>query len=224
MAPYNVEWVTFRRDPDGLEALNWWHDRCIEWCYQRAEDGKMGDQKYLDDWLVRFERVHVVRHPGAGLAPWNVKAHRLGEDGWCPSGRRYARSSSTTITRLGCSSPTWRGGWLSPRANFAAPFPAAPCSGQLLSHRRGERGSSGSPISVSWRTPNKTYEQNFRGCGPVSVYGGSGRPLVIFAARFDIAVPASVGRHGNGSLGLSGSRENKTDTGTHGRATMWHGR
>jgi SAM-dependent methyltransferase len=76
---YNVEWLTFRRDPDGLAALSWWHDRCIEWCYARYEDGKMGDQKYLDDWPERFKRVHVLQHPGGGLAPWNVTNHRLGE-------------------------------------------------------------------------------------------------------------------------------------------------
>ena len=69
---YNVQFLTFRRDPRGLEALNWWHDRCIEWCYYRFEDGKLGDQKYLDDWPDRFEGVHVARHKGCGLAPWNI--------------------------------------------------------------------------------------------------------------------------------------------------------
>lgn len=76
---YNVEWLTFRRDEHGLEALSWWRDRCLEWCYHRVEDGKMGDQKYLDDWPERFEGVHVLDHPGGGLAPWNVPRHRLGE-------------------------------------------------------------------------------------------------------------------------------------------------
>src|SRR5439155_5798473 len=63
----------------GLEALQWWHDRCIEWCYYRVEDGKLGDQKYLDDWPERFRRVHVLEHVGGGLAPWNVSRYRLQE-------------------------------------------------------------------------------------------------------------------------------------------------
>jgi SAM-dependent methyltransferase len=82
---YNVEWLTFRRDDDGLTALRWWHDRCIEWCYARYENGKMGDQKYLDDWPTRFSRVHVLKHPGGGLAPWNVTDHELAESDGHPT-------------------------------------------------------------------------------------------------------------------------------------------
>jgi hypothetical protein len=74
---YCVQWLTFRRDERGMAALQWWHDRCIEWCYYRLEDGKLGDQKYLDDWPERFEGVHVLEHPGGGLAPWNVANHEL---------------------------------------------------------------------------------------------------------------------------------------------------
>jgi hypothetical protein len=76
---YNVEWLTFRRDEDGLAALQWWYERCIEWCYFRWEDGKLGDQGYLDDFPRLFNRVHVLENPGGGLAPWNVTAHELTE-------------------------------------------------------------------------------------------------------------------------------------------------
>jgi hypothetical protein len=76
---YNVQFLTFRRDERGLETLNWWHDRCIEWCYYRFEDGKLGDQKYLDDWPERFEGIHVLRHKGGGLAPWNITQYDVRE-------------------------------------------------------------------------------------------------------------------------------------------------
>jgi SAM-dependent methyltransferase len=75
---FNVQFLTFKRDERGLAVLRWWHDRCIEWCYARVEDGKMGDQKYLDDWPDRFTGVHVLEHPGGGLAPWNVGRYELG--------------------------------------------------------------------------------------------------------------------------------------------------
>src|SRR5215211_433260 len=79
---YNVQFLVFRRDERGMEALNWWHDRCIEWCYYRLEDGKLGNQKYLDDWPERFEGVHVLEHKGGGLAPWNITGYHVRrEDG-----------------------------------------------------------------------------------------------------------------------------------------------
>ena len=77
---YNVEYMTFRNDVRALEVLDWWRDRCIEWCYDRIEDGKVADQMYLNDWPERFEGVVVVQHPGAGLAPWNVEVFDVTED------------------------------------------------------------------------------------------------------------------------------------------------
>jgi len=74
---YNVQFVMFRRDSEGVKALNWWRDRCLEWCFARCEDNKFGDQKYLDDWTERFNNVHVLQHLGGGLAPWNATRYKL---------------------------------------------------------------------------------------------------------------------------------------------------
>lgn len=70
---YCVQFITFLNNEEGLIALNWWRDACIEWCFDRYEDGKFGDQKYLDDWTTRFKGVHVLKHLGGGLASWNVE-------------------------------------------------------------------------------------------------------------------------------------------------------
>ncbi|HMQ34137.1 MAG TPA: hypothetical protein PKD53_25615, partial [Chloroflexaceae bacterium] len=69
---YNVGWVSFRRDASGLACLRWWRERCLEWCYDRAEPGRFADQKYLDEWPRRFAGVVVIRQRGANLAPWNI--------------------------------------------------------------------------------------------------------------------------------------------------------
>lgn len=75
-----VEWVSFRRDQQGLACLSRWREQCIEWCYYRLEDGKMGDQKYLDDWPDRYSGCHILLHPGAGVAPWNYAQYLFGKD------------------------------------------------------------------------------------------------------------------------------------------------
>lgn len=72
---YCVQFMCFKNDDNGMTALRWWRDRCLEWCYARLEDGKFGDQKYLDDWLQRFRGVHVLQHLGGGVAPWNVQQY-----------------------------------------------------------------------------------------------------------------------------------------------------
>lgn len=68
---YNVGWVSVRRRDDGLTALRWWRERCIEWCYDRVEGDRFADQRYLDRFPEMFPGVHVIEHLGANLAPWN---------------------------------------------------------------------------------------------------------------------------------------------------------
>jgi hypothetical protein len=74
---YNVGWLSFRRDESALACLRWWRDRCIEWCYDREKDGRYADQKYLDDWPIRFQNVIVLEHKGANVAPWNLANYHL---------------------------------------------------------------------------------------------------------------------------------------------------
>jgi hypothetical protein len=69
---YNVGWASFRRDDEGLACLKWWRERCLEWCYDREEEGRYGDQKYLDQWPALFRSVAVLQNKGANLAPWNL--------------------------------------------------------------------------------------------------------------------------------------------------------
>ncbi len=67
-----VQFMTFRRTQGSLDVMKWWQDRCIEWCFDRLEDGKFGDQKYLDQWPTLFPtQVHILRQVDKTLAPWN---------------------------------------------------------------------------------------------------------------------------------------------------------
>lgn len=77
---YNVGWLYFKRDGHGLACLQSWREQCIEWCYDRVEDGRFADQKYLDAWPDRFSGVVVLHHKGANLAPWNISNYRVSDD------------------------------------------------------------------------------------------------------------------------------------------------
>lgn len=74
---YNVGVMSFRADKIGLDCLNWWRERCIEWCYLRHEEGKFGDQGYLEDWPERFNGVVVSDNAGLHAAPWNVSKYQV---------------------------------------------------------------------------------------------------------------------------------------------------
>jgi hypothetical protein len=72
-----VEWVSFRRDAEGLACLKRWREQCIEWCFYRLEENRMGDQKYLDAWPDKYKNLHIIQHVGAGIAPWNYAGYEF---------------------------------------------------------------------------------------------------------------------------------------------------
>ena len=77
---YCVQFMTFKNDSNGIKVLNWWRDVCIDWCYARFENGKFGDQKYLDNWIDEFDGVHEIKNLGGGVAPWNIQQYSLVND------------------------------------------------------------------------------------------------------------------------------------------------
>jgi hypothetical protein len=75
---YCVQFMTFTRT-SSEPVLKWWQEQCIEWCFARFEEGRFGDQKYLDDWPDRFpEHVHVLKDKELALAPWNATRFPFG--------------------------------------------------------------------------------------------------------------------------------------------------
>jgi len=78
---YNAGFVAFRGS-EAREIVEWWSDRCIEWCFDRVEPTRYTDQKYLDDWPDRYRGARVLESPGMGLAPWNGRdVHVQRQDG-----------------------------------------------------------------------------------------------------------------------------------------------
>jgi hypothetical protein len=74
---FNAGWVSIGSDGEARRFVEWWRERCIEWCSLTVEETRFGDQKYLDRVPALFRRTVVVSHPGANLAPWNIGGCRI---------------------------------------------------------------------------------------------------------------------------------------------------
>ena len=71
-----VQFNYFKNDEEGRKALKWWRDSCVEWCFDRYEDGKYGDQRYVDQFPQRYKSLCIVKNLGAGIGPWNMNRYQ----------------------------------------------------------------------------------------------------------------------------------------------------
>lgn len=69
---YNVGWLTFRRDAEGLACIDWWRAECLKWCRLSPDGPSYGDQGYLDQFTRRFPHTHEIAHAGLNVGPWNL--------------------------------------------------------------------------------------------------------------------------------------------------------
>lgn len=72
-----VQFITFTNNPESRHVLNIWKNQCLNWCFNKYEYGKFGDQKYLDEWPEKYENVHILNHQGGGVAPWNIRRYNI---------------------------------------------------------------------------------------------------------------------------------------------------
>lgn len=86
---YCVQYLTFRNDKNGSEALEWWKNACIDWCFQRLESNRFGDQKYLDEFPKRWNNVYVIKNLGVGIAPWNMHRYEYKDNSFTYNGQDY---------------------------------------------------------------------------------------------------------------------------------------
>jgi hypothetical protein len=70
-----VQFNSFTNSDRSLKVLNDWKASVYEWCFDKQGNGLFGDQMYLDSWPFKYNDVHIVKHPGAGVAPWNILSY-----------------------------------------------------------------------------------------------------------------------------------------------------
>lgn len=69
---FNVGFQIFNRDRESLKCLERWRKQCLKWCYWRVEDGKLGDQLYLNEWPSLYKNLIISQNLGINAAPWNI--------------------------------------------------------------------------------------------------------------------------------------------------------
>ena len=67
---YNVCLVHFDGSMEAKECLTWWADSTFR--STSFSDGVFGDQKYLDEFPLRFAGVHTIMNLGVCPAAWNI--------------------------------------------------------------------------------------------------------------------------------------------------------
>jgi hypothetical protein len=73
---YCVQFNAFRDDKKGRAVLNYWKSSCFQ--YTREKPLVYPGQTSLNDWPERFDGVRALKHPGAGVAPWNIQHRKIG--------------------------------------------------------------------------------------------------------------------------------------------------
>jgi hypothetical protein len=74
---YCVQFIYFKNNQISRDIVSDWSSKCIEWCYAKYEDGKFGDQKYLEEWPLKYNtKINISNHHGY-LGPWNIDDYIL---------------------------------------------------------------------------------------------------------------------------------------------------
>ena len=74
---YNAGLIFFKVDNNSKKCINEWKNQCIDWCFLKYEDGKLGDQMYLDSWTKKYNAVYEIPDKGINLGSWNVERYKV---------------------------------------------------------------------------------------------------------------------------------------------------
>ena len=83
---FNAGFISLRNDEIGNACVLRWREQCLAWCKGVYEDGKFGDQMYLDEWPTLYGAKACVLDRGINAGSWNTRPRDLSEK----NGRLYA--------------------------------------------------------------------------------------------------------------------------------------
>lgn len=75
---FNIAFNVFKNNEIGKTCLKRWREQCLNWCYWKLEDGKLGDQMYLDEWPKLYgKNLLISKNVGVDAAPWNISQYKV---------------------------------------------------------------------------------------------------------------------------------------------------
>ncbi len=76
---FNVGFQIFAGNKEGMACLRKWRKQCLDWCYWKYEDNKLGDQMYLNEWPSLYKQLVISKNLGVNAAPWNIGQYSVTE-------------------------------------------------------------------------------------------------------------------------------------------------
>lgn len=85
---FNLGFLAISRSDEAERFAAWWASRLSMFCYDDIPRGIFTDQKWIDLAPCYFD-VHILKHPGYNVAPWNLSKRKLTySDGYQVNGQK----------------------------------------------------------------------------------------------------------------------------------------
>jgi len=69
---FNLGFFAVSQGAEATYFLNWWHKRCIDFCFMESQFGLSTDQKWVSIAPCFFDFLKISFNPGYNAAPWNT--------------------------------------------------------------------------------------------------------------------------------------------------------
>lgn len=69
---FNLGFLGVKSSLEGIRFLEWWSNRCLNFCYADTASGLYTDQRWIDLVPSFFTQVAILRNPAYNVAYWNL--------------------------------------------------------------------------------------------------------------------------------------------------------
>ncbi len=69
---FNLGFLGVKNSPEGKYFLEWWSNRCLNFCYDDTPNALFTDQRWIDLVPTFFPNVTILRSPAYNVANWNL--------------------------------------------------------------------------------------------------------------------------------------------------------